>query len=114
MTLYILNTSAIPLAEAVSEADVKLRRITVSEAKQIISLASKVVSAVGHEATAKLLSQILSYPVECNRIAISMHPGDSAIHFVLKTRLPEGKILSLYELERLEYSLIYSQVLLPP
>jgi hypothetical protein len=113
MTLYILNTLALPIQyDTCSEVTVRFRRVTLEEAKQIIKNAGKVVSAVGHEATSKLLSQLLEFPVEFNRIAIFLHPGDCTLHFYLKTRLPEGKILNEEELKRLDYWLIFGEILL--
>jgi len=113
MTLYILNTLALPIQYDTShEVTIKCRRLTLDEAKQIVRN-SKVISAVGHEATSKLLSQLLEFPVEFNRTAVYLHPGDCALHFYLKTRLPEGKILNEEELKRLDYWLIFSEILLP-
>jgi len=63
------------------------------------------VSAVGHEATAEVLSRILGVEVPANRIRIKMEPGDKAIVFQLLRRLPEGKILSEGELEELPFRL---------
>jgi len=111
MTLYILNTLALPIQyDTVSEATVKFRRLTLDEAKRLVKTTSKVISAVGHEATAKLLTRLLEFPVEFNRAAVFLHPGDCALHFYLKTRLPEGKILNEDELKTLDYWLVLSEV----
>jgi hypothetical protein len=113
MTLYILNTLVIPIDfDEYAEAKVKLRKITISEAKEILTSAD-FVSAVGHEATAKVLSQLLGIQIPAIRQTIFMKPGDKAIHFFLKTRLPEGVVLSEDELKKLDFWLVLSEVQAP-
>ena len=63
------------------------------------------VSAVGHEATAEVLSRLLGVKVPVNRARIQMQPGDEAVVFRLHERLPEGKVLSAEELEQHGYDL---------
>ena len=63
------------------------------------------ISAIGHCATAELLSQILGHSVEVNRTRVSLQPGDSALVFRLTQRLPEGSILSAAQLESVPYEL---------
>jgi hypothetical protein len=62
------------------------------------------VSAVGHEATAKLFSQLLKVEIPVNRITVEAHDGDVFFVFQLKKRLEEGKILNDEELSKLEYT----------
>lgn len=50
-------------------------------------------SAVGHAATARLMSQALGVTVPCRRDAIELLPGDQALVLRLTTRLPEGAVL---------------------
>jgi len=59
------------------------------------------VSAVGHEATAQVITTKLNIPVQVNRINIKLVPGDVLIVFQLLSRLPEGKILSQDELRQM-------------
>jgi len=109
MVLYVLNTLIVPINfDETPQAKIKLRRISVEEAKEI--LAGGFVSAVGHEATAKVLSQLLGIQVPMERRTIFLKPGDRAIHFFLKVRLPEGAILSEDELRKLDYWLVLSEV----
>jgi hypothetical protein len=63
------------------------------------------ISAVGHEGTAQLLSQILGIPIPTSRISVKMERGDIALVFRVLERLPEGKVLSKEELEKVPYSL---------
>jgi len=62
-------------------------------------LGFEVVSAIGHQATAQVLSRILGFEVQAQRISIEFEKGDVAIAFALDFRLPEGKVLSEEELK---------------
>jgi len=109
VTVYVLNTLVVPVNfDEYREVVVVMRRVSVEEAREVLK--GGFVSAVGHEATAKLLSQLLGVEVPYSRATVYMKPGDKAIHFFLKTRLPEGKVLTLEELKRLDYWLVLSQV----
>jgi len=110
LTIYVLNTLITPINfDETSEAQVKLRKISIEEAREL--LRNGFISAVGHEATAKVLSQLLGIEVPANRVTIWLKKGDKAIHFFLKQRLPEGKVLSEEELRKLEFWLVLSEVL---
>jgi len=99
--LYLLNAPILT-----SYGYFLFEKITVEEAKEIIrNEREDIVSAVGHEATAKIMSSLLDYPVIANRVAIIMEKGDKAIVFRLLERLPEGKVLSEEELTQLPYEL---------
>lgn len=88
-----------------SEGNFHLRKVSENVAKQIIDLAEIKLSAVGHEATAKVMSSILGTEVLTNRIQYKQELGDIALCFKLHSRLPEGKILNEEELKALEYDL---------
>jgi len=98
--LYLLNS---PILSGYGVYDFK--PISPDKAKRIIAESDQVQSAIGHESTARVLSSILSYSVEANRVRISMNVNDSAIVFRLLERLPEGKILSEEELKKVKYEL---------
>ena len=109
--VYLLNTLIVPVNfDKYPVASIKLEKISLEEAKQILQNNS-FVSAIGHEATAKLLTQLLNVSIPANRVSVFFEPGDTGIHFFLKTRLPEGKILSEAELKTLDFWLVKSQVL---
>jgi len=59
----------------------------------------EILSIVGHESTAKLLSRILSIEVPVNRIDYKMERDDVMLVFAVPFRLPEGKVLSESELQ---------------
>ena len=101
MSIYILNTSILPNA-----GDYSLHPISVEKARELLSNNSWV-SAVGHKATAEILSMLMGISIPVNRIPISMEVGDSALVFKLKQRLPEGVIISTpEELEEIGYDLL--------
>ena len=60
-------------------------------------------SAIGHESTAKIMTKLLGIPVEVNRQNYIQPVGEKAIVFKLKTRAPEGKILTAEEIEEIGY-----------
>jgi len=67
-------------------------------------------SAVGHESTAKLLSQLLSVNVPVNRQEIKLKYGDKLIVFQLMQRLSEGKILDEEELKKIGYRFLIVEI----
>ena len=109
--IYILNTLIVPIDfDKYPSVVVKLSKITVDEAKSLLR-SDSYMSAIGHEATAQFLSLLLGKPIRHNRISVFMKPGDIGLHLFLKTRLPEGKILSLDEIQNYDYNLIKSEVI---
>jgi hypothetical protein len=57
------------------------------------------------------MSELLGINIPHNRITVKLRPGDIAVHFVLRERLPEGKVLSYEELRQLPFDLAVSEVL---
>jgi len=108
--LYVLNSLIVPVDFSQKEAYfVSLWQIDVETARKIVK-EMPFMSAVGHEATAKVLSELLGVKIPHNRIAVKMKEGDAGLHFVLRTRLPEGKVLSEEELKQLDFDLVLSRV----
>ena len=97
--IYLLNTPILT-----DYGVYEFKRISLESIKIHISIAEvKFTSAVGHQGTADLLSNLLGIPVPMNRIAIKMEEGDVALVFRLKNRLPEGTVLSESGLGKLDY-----------
>ncbi|MGE4547499.1 MAG: DUF1874 domain-containing protein [Desulfurella sp.] len=82
----------------------RYKKITPLQAKKILK-SNTFVSAIGHEATAMFLSNLLNVEIQYNRVAIVMQEGDAAIVFHLLTRLSEGQVLKLNELCSKDYTL---------
>ncbi len=97
MTVYLLSTLVIPCKD--DYFVFRGERIGVEQAKTLLS--EGFVSAVGHESTAKVLSELLRMEIPTNRIAVDMKPGDVAVAIQFLKRLPEGKVLNESELLKL-------------
>ncbi len=78
--------------------------ISQSEARKLIKEHSYI-SAIGHEATVEIMSEILNVSVAYNRIQFKQALGQKAIVFKLKERPIEGLVLSKEEIVKIGYSL---------
>lgn len=106
---YVLNTLTVPLDwDTEILYYVTLKKVNVNGARDLLK--NGFISAVGHEATAKLLTELLGIEIPYNRIQVKMTHFDRALHFVLKERITEGKILTLDELKQIGYYLVVSEV----
>lgn len=126
MTVYLLNTTIlttpgltytsqyIGLVQAKSmlgllttdadrEVDVATGRVPVDVTPVRLP---EVVSAIGHQATADIASSLLGIDVAMSREPAKMAPGDVAICVRLRTRAPEGAILTRAEVEAVGYDLV--------
>ena len=92
MTLYLLNT---PILTNYGEWKFT-GPVTIEQAKAL--LINGFESAIGHEASAQFLSQLLDVHIEMKRITVAMQAGDCALVLRIKSRLPEGKLLTQQEI----------------
>ena len=86
-----------------SYGEFSYRRIALAEAVEIIKNAGTVESAVGHDSTAEILSELLDYKIEKNRIEYDQHTGNTALVFRLKSRPGEGEVLDREQVEKIGY-----------
>ncbi len=63
------------------------------------------ISAIGHAATAEIMSEILGYNIPMNRINFHQQVGQVAIVFKLNERPNEGTILNIEEVKNIGYNL---------
>lgn len=98
--IYLLNA---PVLTAYGEWSFK-GPLTPHAARTLIQNQT-LISAIGHEASAALLSHILEHPVKVQRISVQMQPGDSALVLRLLQRLPEGAVLDTKQLSDTPYEL---------
>jgi len=96
MTVYLAN--AFSLSMLTPPTTIKVVEASVEDVKNILN--QGFVSAIGHEATAQVITTQLSIPVPTNRVSIKLQDGDILIVFQLLTRLPEGKILTEAEMRQ--------------
>ena len=104
---YIANAFSInmlPLGEG-EKATVTITRISPEFARQVAATTA-FESAVGHEATAQLLTAVLGVTVPYNRVSITLSAGDTLIVAMPAVRLPEGKVLSIEELQQINFYLV--------
>ena len=102
---FILNSLITPFKG--KTANFFIERIDLEKAK--LSLPKNFTSAVGHQATADMISSLLEVKVEVNRVQIFFEPGDKALAFVPKQRLPEGKVLTKEELLKIPPDIFFIQ-----
>ncbi len=111
--LYVLNSATLPLVEGKAYL-IKAKQISVKEASELLKK-EKFISAVGHEATAKALSNVFNVEIPYNRIQIFLDNGDKLIAIILKKRLPEGQVLkTVEELEQIGYTIWLFEVSVSP
>lgn len=82
----------------------RISDLTVEEAKTLINHYG-FESAVGHDASAKVLSDILEVDVPMKRIEYAQSIGQKAIALKLSIRPPEGQILTAEEMFRVGFEL---------
>ena len=97
--LAILNTSIIT-----SEGIFSLRDISLEEARKLaIDNRDNLLSAVGHQSTAAILTTLLGVEIKMNRINFIQEQHQEALVFKLLGRPEEGRILTLSEIEGIGY-----------
>ena len=99
MARYLLSALITPFPASDIEAVFKLRRLSLDEAKRWVS--QGFTSAIGHESTAQLLSNLLGVSVTPNRVQVWMQPGDEALCVQFLVRFSEGHVADLQELQQL-------------
>lgn len=99
MTTYLLNT---PILTSFGQWEFA-GPISIDQARARLSQGFE--SAIGHEASALFLGQLLNMDIPMRRIAVEMQAGDTALVLRIKTRLPEGKLLSREDMETIPYEL---------
>ena len=113
--VYLLNTLIVPINfDKYEEAEIEVKRITKEEFCKTIKDAlreGKLVNAIGHEGTAKLIAEMCEIPLKAERKTVFFKEGDIGLHIFLKQRLPEGVVLTKEELEKLPMWLVKSKVI---
>ena len=97
MKITLLNTS---ILTAYGTFD--FQQISLVAARELVKNA-EIVSAIGHAATAEILSDLLEIKVEANRVNFVQTIENIALIFKLKARITEGKILNRAEIEEIGY-----------
>ena len=95
--MAILNTSILTTV-----GTYELQNITLQEAQALVQH-NDILSAVGHQSTADILTTLLGVQVPMNRIMFEQEVGQKCLVFKLNGRPEEGKILTQQEIEEIGY-----------
>jgi uncharacterized protein DUF1874 len=96
--IVIMNTAVLAV-----DGEYRLASITLDEARKLVCGPEGFASAVGHDSTAQILTELLGVDVRVNRIYFVQQPGQVALIFKLRRRPAEGHILSRKEIEAIGY-----------
>jgi hypothetical protein len=79
------------------------RKVSLEVVKKMIQNAEEIESAIGHESTAQILTELTGINIPVNRIKYEQKCEEIAIVFQLRSRPNEGKILTREEIEETGY-----------
>lgn len=103
MRIVLLNTSIITC-----EGWFSYKKTTLENVKREIELGkNRVLSVIGHQSTADILSELIGITVEVNRINYCQEDNDLAVVFKLRGRPEEGKLLTKAEIEDIGYDFYF-------
>jgi hypothetical protein len=89
MSTILSNAFSLQMLDLQRTSNVEVTPMTLDEVRQI--LREGFVSAIGHQDTAAVLSDMLGLDVPCNRITVHLTPDDVlAVAQLVGGRLPEG------------------------
>jgi hypothetical protein len=97
-SVALLNTSILT-----ADGEYKMYTISLAQAKELVQN-NNLISAIGHQSTADIMSALLGMKIPANRIQFEQQQGQQALVFKLNGRPDEGKILSVEEIEEIGYS----------
>jgi len=95
MAMYLLNSAVLTAFGRYNYSE-----LTLDSAKSILS-SRPFESAIGHQPTATLLSQLLELNIHSQRTNITMQPNDEAVVFRIAVRLPDYSELSAEQIAAL-------------
>ena len=98
MVKYVLSSLVMPCSA--DKFVISCEKVDLETARNWVK-SGDFVSAVGHESTAKLLSNLLNTEIPQNRIFVDMEKGDEALAVQFLIRVQEGKVLDEQELKEL-------------
>lgn len=79
------------------------KKVSLNTVKELISKSDIIESAIGHESTAQILSELTGIDIPVNRVKYIQQPDEIAVVFQLRSRPNEGKILTREEIEETGY-----------
>ena len=102
-----MNNKVLLLNAAVLTANgtFRLSNIALEDVKNMLT-EENIMSAIGHNATADIMSELIGITIPANRIQAKQEAGQKAIIFKLLKRPEEGKILNREEIEEIGYEFL--------
>jgi len=100
MATYISNAFSIGMLSS-NDSIVRIKNLELEKVKEILSRGF--ISAVGHKATADVITQMVGIDIPTNRIEVKLTTNDVLVVFQLLSRLPEGSILTREEIDKLPH-----------
>lgn len=97
--VYIMNSPVIT-----DYGVFKYEKLDIEDAKELLN-EYNYISAIGHKATAEVMSKLLNHKIPVNRISIKNGLFDVVIAFRFLTRISEGQILTEEQMLNLPYEL---------
>jgi len=97
MRLALLNTTI-----ATVDGTFEVKTITTKEAIDLAQ-SNELLSAIGHESTAQIMTELLGVNIPVNRIQFAQETNQVSLVFKLKGRAPEGVILNKQEIEKIGF-----------
>jgi hypothetical protein len=96
---YLTNAFSLQMLRD-NDVTLRVRKISIEEAKRILQ--EGFINAIGHDATAVILSKVLGMQISMNRISITLSPGDRVVAFqIMVGRLPPASELSESQLKEI-------------
>ncbi|HRC81174.1 MAG TPA: DUF1874 domain-containing protein [Sedimentibacter sp.] len=89
-----------------TEGNFSLKKTSIEDVKSLIEDV-EIQSAIGHQSTAEILSELLGIDIPVNIIQYEQKTGDTAIVFKLRSKTLEGKILTREEIEEIGYEFYF-------
>lgn len=83
----------------------RLSNISLDDVKEMLT-EENIMSAIGHSATADIMTELIGINIPANRIQAKQEAGQNAIIFKLLKRPEEGKILNREEIEEIGYEFL--------
>lgn len=106
--ITILNTSIVTAYGAF-----KHEKISLEQARSFVKQ-GKFQSAIGHESTAQIISELLGVDVPMNRMQYEQQEGEQALIFKLNGRPAEGQVLSAEQIHEIGFTWSLLERIKPP
>ena len=99
MRIVVGNSFSLNMLQG--DAIVSCKKITLEEFRERMREAEEMVSIIGHQGTAELVTVLTGVRVEANRVNFTLQDDDVLLVAVLRGRLGEGVILDKSEAEKI-------------